>query len=391
MSLTTNSRATANGVGNSTLTPKTLNNTELTAAILNRETPVDNTTWQSLIDRWSYDLYSRRPGPAMLRDGDIKPTDLDLAAFLSALADRNAVVQIPHYVSRRQVGAKSTKVEVNLSPDFRRGRITGVTSNATVFSFCLRLEDMSVLVASLDGGKLGAPRNFMVLDVDGDWHEGWDQIDFVPTEKENAFIQEFQLAIGGDLVFDTFVHPNRWTSFYGQDYFVTKTAIQRAEDETRFLRAELKALSFLQPPIAYHGAPTIGGNADSKDPRPTRDVGVTAFEAEVDVKFAGDFPSVAHNKAAYIEAKEREKYLQWTVLPRLRFATRATEFAFNRHLTVHGLNSMPSWRKGAKWEPGFRLPRSRTDWNRLIGVGGDGDDNALRFRTWTKIEKVTGR
>ena len=43
---------------------------------------------------WSYDLMTRKPGPAY-RDGVFVGTDLDLACFLSALAERNAVINIP--------------------------------------------------------------------------------------------------------------------------------------------------------------------------------------------------------------------------------------------------------------------------------------------------------
>lgn len=357
-------------------------------------------SWKSLTDRWSYDLFSRKPSPPVAitdvagNQIELKPTSLDMAALLSALADRRAVVQIPHYTSRRAGKAKAN--QINLSPDFRRGRITSVVSNKDVFSFGLRIVDMSVLQASASGGDLGAPRNFMIMDVDGDWYEGWDQIDFVPDAAENAFIAEFQLALGGEITFDTFISPNRWTSFFGQDYLTSKLAVARAEDEAAHWKEERLRLSAFAPTPSYRGNVNLAGNPTEKsdDARETRSVSVTAFNAKVECQIEGSYRSLPDSIAAYEFAKAREHDLSYVILPKLRFATRATEYAFHQHVEQHGLSSFPSWiSKSKSWTVGYREPGRRTDWNRMSntdmnmpkGVTG------LMWRTWAKTEKVTAR
>ena len=76
---------------------------------------------------WSYDLYSRKPGPAYDKDGIFKGTDLDLACFLYELVDRKAVINIPVYKGFRQKKFKSGQTLI--SKENRHGEIITLNSN----------------------------------------------------------------------------------------------------------------------------------------------------------------------------------------------------------------------------------------------------------------------
>lgn len=38
--------------------------------------------------------------------------------------------------------------------------------------------------------SVGEPRNFMMVDVDGTWYEGWKTIELLPKAEENQFLHE---------------------------------------------------------------------------------------------------------------------------------------------------------------------------------------------------------
>ena len=90
--------------------------------------------------------------------------------------------------------------------------------------------------------KVGDYRTFSLTDYDGSWYPGWDIIEFVPTLNENKFITENSLWSGNKIMFKNFVHPNRWTSFFGQYYVISKLMIERLAEESKYLNAEIKAM-----------------------------------------------------------------------------------------------------------------------------------------------------
>jgi hypothetical protein len=157
--------------------------------ILNRSAPIQDVI-DTLIDHWGYDLYTRKPGPAYYADGAFNATDLDLACFLSALVDRKAVINLPKYEAKR---AKTIREgERVLSASNRHGQVQGLTANKEVFSFSVRILDQNVIQAGTEDtpDTVGAFRNFMLVDIDGEWHDGWKTIEFMPSAKENDFLNE---------------------------------------------------------------------------------------------------------------------------------------------------------------------------------------------------------
>ena len=343
----------------------------------------------NVLDHWRYDLYTRSPGPAYFDPkGNLRMTDLDLACFMSALTDRHAVIDLPTYTSRRAPTIRQGEVVV--SKEHRHGKITGLSANADVFSFSVKIFDANVIVAGQNGleDSVGAYRNYMLVDIDGEWYDGWKSIHFIPSSKENDFLNDKKLWTGHTIHFKNFVHPNRWSAFYGSHYLLLKTLIARIEEQNKFLRSEVKRL--LSVGITF---PSSGEGSKKFTPAtttgPSKPITVEAFECEIDAPFRGEYEFTPASQSHLVEISSRLHTFQYDILPKLRFHARATELAFVKH---GGLEAgFPHWIEGAKWEVGYRVsPRSRTDWDRLVlhqaQVGQIGF--ALRCRTYAKTEQV---
>lgn len=344
---------------------------------------------------WAYDLYSRRPGPALLEDGVLKPTDLDLACFMSALADRGAVINIPKYELRR--AATRREGEHVVSKDNRHGAVIGLVSNKDVFSFSVRMRDMNVMTTDGDGHDgVGAFRTFMLVDINGKWYDGWNKIEFMPSRRENAFLEDKKLWTGNTVYFDNFVHPNRWVSFYGKWYILTKILVARLRAEASARRADVKSKTAggLAFPTEGEGALKEWGESETiGESKPEK---VNAFAAEVDAPIPEDFAPYPETQEGLIAAQKRATLLTYTEVPLLNFACRATELAFAKRADVFRfmdggppqMEPFPAWISGAAWERKYKI--KRTEWNRLVlhqsvpfakGL-------ALRYRVHQKTERV---
>jgi len=341
----------------------------------------------TVVDHWSYDLFKRNPKPALVENGVLKPTDLDLACFMSALAERRAAIVLPKYEGRR---AKTiTEGERVVSSQNRTGKIIGLVANRDVFSFSVRIEDTNVISSSKNGeDKVGAPRNFMLTDLDGSFWRGWDAIEFMPSAKENEFLEDKNLWTGHTVHFKNFVHPNRWASLYGQYYFLTKALIERLSDQASWFRVNKKRL--LDEGIRF---PVTGESGAKKEwPKSTkgssRSEKFTAFEAEIDAPWKGEFGDIPSTQEALVEIERAARLISYSIVPRLRFHARATELAFFQ--AGMDKKGFPSWIKNAQWESGYVQEGKRKEWNRLVlhqllpGQTGF----AIRFRTFQKSEQV---
>jgi len=353
--------------------------------ILDRSQPIQPVV-DEMLNHWSYDLLSRSPGAAYTDDGIFQGTDLDLACFLFALVDRNAVINIPSYKGRRPT--QVTEGETIVSKDNRHGAILGVSANKENFSFSVRIKDANVMTTN----SVGEFRNFMLIDVDGKWYDGWKNIEFMPDAEENDFLTNNSLWSGNTVVFNNFVHPNRWVSFYGQYYFATKALIDRLTEEAKYLKDVAKSMR--------DRGIIIGGNGGEKKQWPKKTVvgeqksiKVPAFEAEIEYpEISGIYPNPVGGMlpnyngttdSELLKATEnRARSLTYSIIPRLRFATRATEYAF--HLHSENGKKMPAWIQNAVWDRKYVLPKKKKVWNRLVFKRGI----ALRYRNYEKSEMV---
>jgi len=331
---------------------------------------------------WRYDLTTRKVGGAYEDDDGVFRTDLDLACYMAAIAEHRGTIVLPEYRTRR--AATKTAGEVIISKDNRHGRVIGLTSNADVFSFNVLIEDANVMTAD----SVGKPRNFMLQDLDGTWHDGWKVIRVMPSTPEEKRLFE---GTNGQVSFKYFVHPNRWTSFYGRAYLLAKVAEKRLEDQDRFLKSEAARIrdSLSIAPTAWAKTTKVGDETSIK---------VEAFNAEVDgAEFTGNYSEYSTDTAG-LAAIANLRHRVGELLRQLRFHIRATEFAFysqsfkpavgcgaTRYLVSGGVNlEQPSWAKGG-WTCGYKESvKARNHWARKACESG----LSLRFRVWEKTEKV---
>lgn len=356
--------------------------------VLDRFQPIEDLI-TNLVDHWGFDLYSRKPGPAYDSDGVFKGTDLDLACFLSALVDRKAVIVLPTYERMRAVSKREG--ERVISKENRHGQLQGLVSNKKVLSFSVRILDQNVIRSGneTEGDQVGAFRNFTLVDVHGKWHDGWKNIEFMPSAQENEFLNDKALWSGTNISFKNFVAPQRWVSFFGQYYTLTKVLINRLEQEVEFANTSVQTLEqagVRWPPWGEHGAkkewPVTTKGA-------SKSIKVDAFEAEVDAEFYGIFKPYPKTTEGLVEAATVARTLKNKVIPALRFPIRCTELAFVQAGCKD--KGFPSWISGAKWEEGYIPKGTRTEWNRLVlNQTFPGQKAlALRYRVFQKSEQVS--
>lgn len=325
---------------------------KLMKTMLDKGSNID-TTVEEVLAFWNFDLYSRKPGPAY-KNGVFEGTDLDMAAFLYALVDRGAVINLPEY---KAAGPSRVKEgQVLTSKENRHGPLLGLVANKDVFKFSVKVKDMNVMTSE----SVGDYRTFSLTGPDGNWYDGWKQIDFMPSANENNFINDNKLWFGNQIVFKNFIHPNRWTSFYGQYYFLTKAMMERLSDEASYYKAVVKEM--LAAGIDYPESDKkesvttypVGGSAKEK---------VEAFEVEIDIpEFTGEYAPIEHNQENLVKYSRLANDYIYKIIPKLRFMTRATEFA----LKQHGDDTTPSWMNDVKWERDYVQKGKRKKWDRLV-------------------------
>jgi hypothetical protein len=363
-----------------TKTIENLLDSESMRQITNRGRSVDHIIEEVKAD-WAYNLFERKPAPAYIANGELHTTNLDLASMMSALADRNAVINIPNYDSRRATTKKENEWVV--SDKNRHGKLIGLNANKDVFSFSAKIVDQNVI--NTDTNEAGAYRNFLLTDLNGKLYNGFDKIEMHPTAKENKFIRETGIGIGNTIYFSNFVTPQLWSGFFGEPYTKLKALETRLNDEANFYR---NAAAEVKEGLGIVLGKRYAKKLDTKGPAVQRGesvpVIVSAFEAEMDVPLRGKYQSIPFSKEGYQMAKAHASELTYSVIPRLRFSSRAVELAFSKY-GMEGQNKV-SW-KTPKVERNYVLPGKRIGWNRM----SFGDGYALRFRDYEKTERVNPR
>lgn len=381
-------------------TLKSVLETEVMKRTLDRSTDIEGDALD-MLEQWGVDLFTRKPRPAVNANGEFQGTDLDLSTFLTALAGRKAVIEIPKYTGLRA----ATKTEGQRRVGERRfGNIISLYANKEVFTFGVKIKDMSVVETNAEGKETaGVPRNFALLDVEGKWHEGWAKIVFVPSAKENSFMEDKALWTDNTVYFNQFVHKNRWASMYGHPYFQTKALIDRITDQAAFLRTEIARLQAegIKYPATGEGAKTEWPKSEKVGEE--KAIKVKAMEVEIDLpEYTSQYPTLPSTQEALVEATKRRNYWIYNLCPMLTFAVRSVELAyFNFGFVEDGSQSsatsfykeerMPGWIENAKWERDYQVPRGRTKWNRLVlfqpAVGERGV--SIRYRVWDKTERIS--
>ena len=304
---------------------------------------------------WNYDLFARKPSAAYDDYGIFQGTNLDLACFMYALAGRGAVINIPTYKAHTKT--KIRKDQMLKSKDNRHGELLSVGANKNFFSFNINIMDQNVIGED----KVGDYRTFSLTGKDGEWYPGWQTINFEPSLKENRFITENKLWSGNKIVFSDFIHPNRWTSFFGHHYVISKLLITRLEDQAKFLNGEVKRMKAAGINFPAGDGPKTYATSYGK----SKQEKFTAFECKIHMPSAhitGEYEQIdlTHLTQADLVAAYRDRKEMVKVISALRFMTRASEYAHFKNP-----DRMPAWLKNMGWETGFVEPGKRTEWDRL--------------------------
>lgn len=320
------------------------------------------------------DLYKRAPSPA---DKDTGITSLDMSTFLSALAERKAIIKLPEYKSG-SASVTRRKDEHVLDPENRKGQIIGLVSNVDFFNFSISIKDHNVMRSNEKGEKLGVPRTFTVFRF-GEWYEGWKEIEFIPNVKENDFITNFQLSDKGKITFDLFVNPEKRFNIFSKNYFLLKTLILRVVEESNYYKTLAGKLP--KPKGTGKAAPSLYDKHDYvATGKKLISVKKPAMNVEVDIpNFIGSYSK----EKDFNKVKERHRHLQFDVLPVLRYHARCLEFAYWKF----GQGRLPPWIKNAKIQ---EEKQARTLWQRVIygqsAVGERG--HGVRYRVFEKSVQI---
>jgi len=288
----------------------------------------------------------------------------DMAVFLYTLGSRNAVIKIPEYKSFTQT--KFREGEMLSSKENRHGPITGMVSNKETWNFSVRIKDANVMTSS----SVGEARTFTLTDFNGDWYEGWDAIQFMPDAKENEFIREYAMSVGGRIEFEHFIHPNRWTSMYGTRYFITKMLIQRLQAEGQYYNKCIK--SMIANGVKYPGGGDGTKSAKSFTSDKTdagKQIQVPTFVVELDAPSNDtEFPEFKESPETLKMLTDRRNRFVYSVNSDLNFMARITEKAFYDTLDENGIPKYtPNWMKNLKFVTDYKVPpRGRKLWNRFV-------------------------
>lgn len=346
-------------------------------AIADRSIPVTNEFVDAVIAQSIFGWEGRHPSPALDEDGNFQGTDLDLLSFLVPIAERGAVIELPHYRSRRVSVVKAN--ERHIGNGNRFGAVTGLISNKDVFSFSVRIWDNTMVVRDpkTQRESIGANRNFMFVDVTGKLHDGLDRIVWDPTAKENNFLNDNDLWTGNTVYFKNAVHPNRWQSVFGAPYLLLKMLIERLREEGSFYRQEVTRLEALGLELPEgeikESGPTVSSVGQQK-------IKVETLEALLDMPvFKGTYQPMPNTQEGLVQAYRYQKHLTWTLKPKAQLVVRADELAY----FLYGKERVAPWMSGRSWKT-FTPPRGRTVWNQMVLS----NDVAYRFRRKTVTETV---
>ncbi len=333
---------------------------------------------EEVLSWWNYDLFARKPSPAYNDYGIFKGTDLDLACFMYALAGRGAIINIPEYESHTQ---RKTREDQQLKSKYNRnGELLSVGANKHFWSFNINIIDQNVIGED----KVGDYRTFSLTGKDGEWHKGWRTIQFEPTLKENRFITENKLWSGHKIVFKNFIHPNRWTSFFGHYYVITKMLLERLTDQAKFMNSEVKRLQ--EAGVKF---PMVDGpKSHSYDYGKGVSQKFVAFEAKIYIPklfIENDYNLYPESQRGLLTAYNTRKEFNKTISA-LQFMARASEYA---HYT--NPDRMPAWLKNVVWEKDFVEPGKRTNWERLKLFQPKVGEQSVSIlkRTYTKSATVS--
>ena len=191
----------------------------------------------------------------------------------------------------------------------------------------------------------------MITDLDGKFYQGSKTIEVPGYGDIVDFIDEHDMALrdydqntdnGSKVVrFENFVQPNLWQAFYSGDFFKTKTLERRLNEESKYHR---NVANRIKGRLGEEGEIE---KVDYQKPCPGRKVDtipkkIQTLQVEADTSdFVGTYPTIEPTLKGFQEATKKANEISYSILPRLRFNTRAVEMAFFENGGNGELN--PGW------------------------------------------------
>ncbi len=358
---------------------------EYAQTIMNRNQTIDEDFLGAIMAQGVMSYEGRNPIPALDENGNFQCTDLDLLSFLVPIAARGAVIEIPKYINRRRKVVRKGERRIGSS---HFGPIIGLVSNKDVFSFCVKIHDKSIVTKNPQTGEesVGGFRNYMLVDCDGYWYNGWDRIIWDPSAEENNFLKEKNLWTGNSVYFKHYVHPNRWQSVYGAPHILKKMLLERIDDEAGFYRREVERLLAMgiKFPRSTNGNEKVSFPVAKSGK--TEKINVRTLEMLITMpSFSGNYQPVASTQAGLVYASNRQKNLSYSMKPSVQFMTRANEAAFMFYgFDENGDVKIPNWMGSRTWNPWRVTPRSSLYQQMVLS-----NEMSLLYRQKVKTEHVS--
>lgn len=285
------------------------------ALIKQRNVPLTASLVAAVVARSQCHYAGRRP-----KAPTKTPTDMDLASYLLALSQRQAVVAIDSY---ERLTPRVDQADVRHVGDVRFGHVVGLVSHREYLSFGLRLLDASVVGSDGYTEAVGQPRSFTLLAPNGAWHTKPARLSWRERWDEAEFNRVHQLSLAD---IQHFVHRNRAESVMGSPYLAAKCLLVRLEDEIEHFR---------KPPQAF-GVSSIKRHVDvASEIVPSFTMGLEGFS------LTGDYPYDICSFQHLNQLCQWRQLVQWVV--------RIDEYAFYRYGLV-GSYTAP-WVRGTTWQP----------------------------------------
>ena len=320
-------------------------NHPLLSVILDRRKNIDMTFVRQVMSLGQFSWHGRRPMATVDKHGNSRETDLDLLSILVELQRRHAHIELPGYDNR--LAWKITADEQHVGTK-RYGPIVTLISHKEHLSFSVRIYDESI-VRTGEIFARGAERTYMMVNQNGEWHQGWKGLTWQHSPDEQEFFDKRHiLPQNAQLRFKYYVHPNRRQSIFSQAYLLMKLLLARLEQEVLFYSSELSRLSGAGVQIPKDCEPKERSVlARGK----TRNEFVVSFKVKLEgLAFKGNYPKLPISEDGYRTAYLRHKELVERLQPTLQFVVRADEAAFYRYGYENGFT--PWWIDGPKWQQG---------------------------------------
>jgi hypothetical protein len=170
---------------------------------------------------------------------------------------------------------------------------------------------------------------------------------------------------------------------------MTKALINRLSEESKYYFSEVKKM--LEEGIKYPDGAGIEWAASEKIPG--KKIKIQSFEVAIDVPDNNStYPTYEHNQEMLVELSNRRRFLTYTIIPKLTFATRTVEFAYHKFgKDNNGNDKLPTWLENVKWERDYIQTGKRTKWDRMVlfqpGVGEVGV--SIRKRVYETTQEVS--